>query len=83
VYLETGVREGSQVDYTIDLFTGIGSVILVHKDKEVLDHDVAFIRNMEKENKLFEIDYESGPMKSSSFTNNTNVSIAVDRPDMY
>ena len=54
VYLETGVREGSELDYTIDLFTGIGSVILMHQDRQVLDRDVALIRNMEKENLLFE-----------------------------
>ena len=54
VYLETGVKKGTKVDHTIDLFTGIGSVILMHEDPKVLEDDVAFIRAMEKENKLFE-----------------------------
>jgi len=53
VYLETGVRPGSEVDYTIDLFTGIGSAILMHKDKHVLEKDVDYIRKLEKENALF------------------------------
>jgi len=56
VCLETGVRPGSKVDYTIDLFTGIGSVILMHKDPEVLKRDIQFIRYMEEINGLF--DYE-------------------------
>jgi hypothetical protein len=35
------------VDYTVDLFTGIGSVILMHKDPGVLERDIEFIRHME------------------------------------
>ena len=54
VFLETGVKIGSQVDYTIDLFTGIGSVILMHKEEKVLKRDVEFIRYMEEINGLFE-----------------------------
>jgi hypothetical protein len=53
VTLETGVKPGSKVDYTIDLFTGIGSVILIHEDKEVLKRDIEFIRYMERINGLF------------------------------
>ena len=53
VYLETGVRKGTKVDYTIDLFTGIGSVILMHKDESVLENDIETIREMEKDNALF------------------------------
>lgn len=54
VYLETGVKKGSKVDYTVDLFTGIGSVILMHEDPKIVEADVARIRQMEKDNKLFE-----------------------------
>lgn len=53
VYLETGVKPGTKVDYTIDLFTGIGSVILMHKDEKTLQHDIQLIRQMEKDNALF------------------------------
>ena len=53
VYLETGVRPGSMIDYTIDLFTGIGSVILMHHDEQILEQDIMRIREMEKENLLF------------------------------
>jgi hypothetical protein len=54
VYLETGVRVGTKVTQTVDLFTGIGSVILMHPNKEVLEKDVRKIRQMEKANLLFE-----------------------------
>lgn len=53
VYLETGIRKGSMVEYTIDLFTGIGSVILMHHDSDVLEQDIATIRQMEKDNDFF------------------------------
>jgi biotin carboxylase len=53
VYLETGVQKGSEVDYTTDLFSNVGSVILMHRDEEQLQKDVAFIRDMEKANQLF------------------------------
>ena len=54
VFLETGVKIGSEVDYTVDLLTGIGSVILMHPDAAVLERDVNFIRYMETINGLFE-----------------------------
>ena len=60
VYLETGVREGSEVDYTVDLFSSIGSVILMHYDREVLQKDVARIREMEESNTLLEYELETG-----------------------
>jgi hypothetical protein len=58
VYLETGVKKGTKVDYTIDLFTGIGSVILMHHDKEILEKDLNTIRQLEKDNALFEYEPE-------------------------
>lgn len=67
VYLETGVRPGSKVDHTIDLFTGIGSAILIHEDPEVLRKDVEVIRQMERDNALFE--YESSSILFSSPAN--------------
>lgn len=69
VYLETGVKPGSSVDYTVDLFTGIGSVILMHRDQKVLDKDVAFIRQMEKDNALFEYEPSKAIFKSASKPN--------------
>jgi biotin carboxylase len=66
VYLETGVRPGSRVDYTVDLFTGIGSVILMHKDANVLEEDIRRIRDMEKNNELFTFEKQAGYMKSPS-----------------
>ncbi|GAX17529.1 hypothetical protein FisN_18Lh175 [Fistulifera solaris] len=53
VYLETGIKIGSEVDYTVDLVTGIGSVILMHEDPAVLEKDVNFIRYMEEIKGIF------------------------------
>lgn len=60
-YMETGIKVGSQVEHTVDLLTGIGSVILLHEDEAVVKHDIAKIRNMERNNKLFEYE-RSGAM---------------------
>jgi len=81
VYLETGVRPGSEVDYTIDLFTGIGSVILMHPDEELVMKDVKRIRQMEKENKLFE--YESANILFRSPSVHQSIVSSANRPDMY
>lgn len=51
--LETGIKAGSYVDYTVDLFTGIGSVILLNQDEDILKKDIAFVRYMEEINGLF------------------------------
>lgn len=69
VYLETGVQAGSEVDYTIDLFTGIGSVILMHRDADILEEDVKFIRKLERDNTLFEYESVMSMMKSPSVGN--------------
>eukprot|EP00547_Thalassionema_nitzschioides_P005643 CAMPEP_0194216736 /NCGR_PEP_ID=MMETSP0156-20130528/19566_1 /TAXON_ID=33649 /ORGANISM="Thalassionema nitzschioides, Strain L26-B" /LENGTH=949 /DNA_ID=CAMNT_0038945567 /DNA_START=101 /DNA_END=2950 /DNA_ORIENTATION=- len=58
VYLESGVKPGSKVEHTVDLFTGIGSVILMHEDEKVLESDVKAIRELEENNELFE--YQQG-----------------------
>ena len=54
------------MNYTIDLFTGIGSVILMHKDQAVLEKDIRRIREMEKNNELFTFEEQAGYMKSPS-----------------
>lgn len=76
VYLETGVSPGSNVDYTVDLFTGIGSVILMHHDTEVLEKDVNRIRQLERENKLFEYEEVFNIMRSPSTGKLTDLSTA-------
>lgn len=90
VYLETGVKPGTHVDYTIDLFTGIGSVILMHHDTSVLEADVERIRQMERENQLFTFEHQVGLLSSPSIQNldlnagpKHNRTISVDRFDMY
>jgi biotin carboxylase len=83
VYLETGVKPGSVVDYTIDLFTGIGSVILMHHDKDQLEADVKFIRDMERDNLIFEYESQAGFMKSPSLLNFASAVSASGRTDLY
>ncbi len=41
-------RGGEEVKPTIDCFTAVGSVSLVHADKEQLDKDVEEVRRIEK-----------------------------------
>jgi len=83
VYLETGVRKGTKVDYTVDLFTGIGSVILMHKDKRVLERDVNRVREMEREDQLFTYEHGMAFFKSASFVNQVMTTTSSDRPDLY
>jgi len=54
IYLESGVMPGGSVDYTIDLFTALGSVLLMHNDPEVLEADIKKIREMENNNEIIE-----------------------------
>jgi hypothetical protein len=76
VYLETGVKPGSMVDYTIDLFTGIGSVILMHHDEQILEQDIQRIRDMEKENELFVLKNNPGLLMKSP----SNMQFDVSEP---
>lgn len=59
VYLETGVVPGGSVDFTTDLFTALGSVILMHKDQAVLDEDIRKIREMEENDEIFKYEPQS------------------------
>jgi hypothetical protein len=54
VHLESHITQGSKVVPTVDLATDIGSVVLMHHDKEVLKRDIALIRQMESNNVVFE-----------------------------
>jgi len=79
VYFETGVSIGSEVDYTVDLFTSVGSVFLMHYDSEILQRDVERIREMELSNSLFVFDLESGQLLGDTTPFVPAVSIAGDR----
>jgi hypothetical protein len=76
--LETGVKPGTFVDYTTDLFTGVGSVILVHHDPETLARDVETIRQLEKDNALFE--YEPEPATLNHSISGLNLTEIVQSP---
>jgi len=57
VTLQTGVGVGSQVGLTVDLFTAVGVLVLVHSDPTQLDADIAEVRQMEKAG-IFEFEQE-------------------------
>merc|ERR1711879_524855 len=59
VSLETGVVPGSKMERTVDIFTSVGSVILMHHDADILKQDIATIRQMEIECGLFEFEPEA------------------------
>jgi len=58
VSLETNYGVGSRVDRTVDIFTSIGSVVLMHHDAETLQRDLDTIRQMEIDCALFEFQSE-------------------------
>lgn len=66
VHLETHIKPGSKVVPTVDLATDIGSVVMMHPDKEILQRDIALIRQMEKNNVLFEYHPEGEPEQKDS-----------------
>ena len=58
VCLESGIKAGSKITYSIDLDTAIGNCILMHEDDSVVKRDLAFIRYLEEIDGLFT--YETG-----------------------
>jgi len=63
VYLETGVAPGGSVDFTIDMFTALGSVLLMHRDPEVLEADIKKIREMEGNDEMIEYEPQLASLK--------------------
>jgi biotin carboxylase len=53
VHMDGLVSPGAEVDYTVDLITGIGSVIVMHRDEAVVKRDIEFIRYLESINGFF------------------------------
>lgn len=52
VQLETGAGIGSQVEKSVDLITGLGSVILMNDDKVDFERDLSRIRELETSNQM-------------------------------
>jgi len=63
VYLETGVVPGGSVDFTVDLFTALGSVLLMHRDPDVLKADIKKIREMEENDEIIEYEPQFASLK--------------------
>lgn len=76
VFLETLVKPRSKVRKTVDLVTAVGATILMHHDKQVLERDIALIRQMEQANVLFEYEeqYEDKPEKVECYSVEANES---------
>jgi biotin carboxylase len=66
VSLETGCEVGSKVERTVDLFTSVGSVVLIHSDAEVLQKDVDTIRRMELDSAIFTFKPSRATLPSST-----------------
>ena len=81
MFLETGVSVGCQVEHTVDLLTSVGSVILMHEDEEILKRDVNRIRDMEKNNELFDLKQSGRMMNAVSKLNLQSLSLTEDRFD--
>lgn len=86
MYLETGVQPGQSIDYTVDLVTCAGHVVLMHPDAEVVKQDIVRIRALESSNQMFEL--EAGHVRLTSSASgiwNSDVvtQVATNRPDLY
>mmetsp|Transcript_22138 Transcript_22138/g.35661 ORF Transcript_22138/g.35661 Transcript_22138/m.35661 type:complete len:497 (+) Transcript_22138:172-1662(+) len=55
VCLETHIKQGSKISPTIDLATDNGCLVLMNKEQEALDRDVAIIRQLETDRAMFEL----------------------------
>jgi len=87
IYLETGVKVGSEVDYTTDLFSNVGRVILINSDEEILKKDVESIRRMEENNELFAYKVKDAFLASTIHNSPRRAAghrriISSDRPDI-
>lgn len=56
VQLETPVRVGSRVEKTVDLITGLGSVILMSNDNGAYQRDLNRVRELESTNQLVDVE---------------------------
>jgi len=56
VWLEEAVTIGSTIERTTDLFTNVGSTILMNSNAELLARDVETIRRMELDGNMFELE---------------------------
>ena len=80
VILEThGVGPGYKVSPTVDLATDIGSVILMNADEDVLRRDIAAIRQLEKDDKMFEYEEDNEqPCPTMRVAQKSNCSLGFD-----
>jgi len=61
LFFESSIFPGVRIQPSVDLFTNIGSAILMHKDAAVLKKDVAAIRKMQEDGTLCVLEGSSKP----------------------
>lgn len=62
VALQTGVKVGSRVELTVDLYTNVGFLVLSNDNPKQLSDDLNAVREMERQG-LFEFDEEVDPVQ--------------------
>jgi hypothetical protein len=55
----------------------------MHPDEAVIEQDVERIRQLERDNALFEYELEVGQLSISNDTAVSEIRIVTDRPDIY
>lgn len=63
VQLFSKVEIGKKAAKTIDLITCLGQVVMIHPDPAVFDADYEFIRQMERECRIIDVEDEQEPVK--------------------
>lgn len=59
VHMTKPIQPNQELSLTVDLFTSAGSCILVHSNPDVVHRDVALIRRLEQQGKLFQLHGET------------------------
>jgi len=72
ISMHSCIKPGSEVECTVDLFTSAGSVILMHNDADILQADIAAIRQIEIDCKLFSFELQPPLCDAASLTKANN-----------
>jgi hypothetical protein len=66
VCIETGVKPGKKVSPTVDLASDAGTLVLMNKNKEILERDISLIRQMETSCVLFQLESNHIPESNAN-----------------
>jgi biotin carboxylase len=68
VCMETHCKPGVKVSPTVDMSTDVGALVLMHKRKDILERDIALVRQMESSGLLFQVEGEGKNEKESAIS---------------